>query len=96
MNDIGYIQRFFLFFQVTSFPPGKWRLSCAATTVHAARYSYRPEYLDQNPQEDLELVKQFSRKLTIRVFHSTRKRCKTEKTFWNERHMEIGHDNTEF
>ena len=34
MNGVIDIQRFFLFFQLTHVPPGKWKPSCAATSIH--------------------------------------------------------------
>ena len=42
------------------------------------------EYLNHNPQTNLQLVEQFARKLTTRVFHFTRKSAKEEKS-WDKR-----------
>ena len=49
----------FLFFQVTHFPPGKWRVSCVSTSVHAAHFLIELEYF---LIVILELVEQLSRK----------------------------------
>ena len=38
LNDVVDVQRFFQFFQATHFPPGKWRRSCAATSIHATKF----------------------------------------------------------
>ena len=47
------------------FPPGKYRLNYAATSVHVALF-VELEYLGiYNQQTGLELVEQFSRKLTM-------------------------------
>ena len=66
----------FLFFQMTHFPPGKWRRSCAATTIHAHTF-YRPRVPWSQSAKYLELVEQFARTLTIRVFLKNTEKGKT-------------------
>ena len=61
---------------MTHFPPVKWRLSGAAISILSATFLENASTFDQNPQTILRLVEQFSKKLTISVFHSTWKRWK--------------------
>ena len=44
-----------VFFKVTHFPTGKWRLSCVAASYYATHVIIDPKYLDHNPQAYLEL-----------------------------------------
>ena len=72
---VSEIFKVFYSFSRWHFPLEKWRLSCVATFVHAAHF-YRTQWLYHN----LELVEQFSRKLTI-CFHFIWKRWKRKQNF---------------
>ena len=78
---------FSLFFLVTHFQPGKWRLSCVPTSIHAPHFVIDFEYLDRNPQQkSLKLDKQFARKLTtVYVFSTPLEKVENNQKFVKKR-----------
>ena len=68
LNGVVDIPRFSVF-QMTHFPPGKWRPSSCAAHRFMPHAFVEIEHLVHNPQTIIELIEPFSRKLTICVFH---------------------------
>ena len=51
-KSVGWFySSFLLFFQMTHFPPGKWRLSCAPTSIHAAHFYWPRERWSQSAKK---------------------------------------------
>ena len=72
---LSQISNFFYVFPDDTFSTWKMEIKLCRTLF------VEPLYIDQNPQTILELVEQFSRKLTICVFHSTCKSWKRNQNF---------------